>query len=223
MNGIKQRAIVFDLDDTLYPERAYVISGFTAVARAFAVQLGDPTASVRRMMELFDAVDRRLVFNRLAAERGLPNPDRTTSEMVETYRRHQPTMTPYGDVDHTLRRLRATCRLGLITDGRPVAQHGKIDTLRLRDRLDHIIVTDDWGIEFRKPHARAFEEMSRCLGAAAADCTYVGDNPGKDFVGPNQLGWRTIQIVRPDALYGDVPTAPGGEPQLRIHTLFEIT
>ena len=36
------RAVVFDLDDTLYPEREYAFSGFAAVATAFQDRLGDP-------------------------------------------------------------------------------------------------------------------------------------------------------------------------------------
>ena len=34
MSGL--HAIIFDLDDTLYPERDYVLSGFRAVAQTYA-------------------------------------------------------------------------------------------------------------------------------------------------------------------------------------------
>ena len=49
------QAIIFDLDDTLYPERAYVSSGFAAVAKAHQDRLGDPVIVVARLTTLFDA------------------------------------------------------------------------------------------------------------------------------------------------------------------------
>ncbi len=49
------RAVVFDLDDTLYPERAYVLSGFHAVAAWAEEQLKIPRrlgfAELRQLFE----------------------------------------------------------------------------------------------------------------------------------------------------------------------------
>src|SRR4030066_168009 len=42
------RAIGFDLDDTLYPERAFVLSGFGAVAGWIEAAVGLPGAGDRR-------------------------------------------------------------------------------------------------------------------------------------------------------------------------------
>ena len=32
-------------------------------------------------------------------------------------------------------------------------------------------------------------------------CVYVGDNLAKDFIAPNRLGFRTIQLMRPNKLH----------------------
>ncbi len=61
--------------------------------------------------------------------------------------------------------------------------------------------------------------MSRRLGVPAAACVYVADNPAKDFVAANALGWRTVLVKRPDALYADCPAPEGGRPQAVIDTL----
>jgi len=45
-----QRAIVFDLDDTLYPYRAFVRSGFRAVACRLVADRGIPPAAVLRVL-----------------------------------------------------------------------------------------------------------------------------------------------------------------------------
>jgi putative hydrolase of the HAD superfamily len=55
-------------------------------------------------------------------------------------------------------------------------------------------------------------------GVPAAACVYVADNPGKDFVGPNRLGWHTIQVQEKIGLYGDASPPPGGEPKATVNT-----
>ncbi|MFH1269041.1 MAG: HAD-IA family hydrolase [Planctomycetota bacterium] len=64
-------AVVFDLDDTLYPERTYAFSGFDAVASAFEDLLGDPAQTAANMRRIFEHGDRRRVFNTLLADRGI--------------------------------------------------------------------------------------------------------------------------------------------------------
>ncbi len=216
------RAVVFDLDDTLYPESAYAWSGFDAVADAFAEVLGPPDRSADRMRQLFDTPDRSRIFNAILRERGIEPTDELIGRMVAVYRSHVPNIDLHPDADSALQHLRDAYKLGLLTDGFAVAQHAKINALALRDRFDAIIVTDDWGREFWKPHTRAFEEMSRTLAIPAERCTYVADNPAKDFIAPNALGWTTIQIKRPGGVHASNPAPEGGEPQRIIATLDEL-
>ena len=46
----ERRAILFDLDDTLYSYRAFVRSGFRAVACQLAVERGLPAGRVLRVL-----------------------------------------------------------------------------------------------------------------------------------------------------------------------------
>ena len=81
--------------------------------------------------------------------------------------------------------------------------------LDLSRRVAHLIVTDRWGVEFRKPHPRAFEEFERLSGCSAAGCAYVSDNPLKDFAAPHGRGWSTVRVVRPGGLHAAEPSAAG--------------
>lgn len=230
------RAVVFDLDDTLFAERDYALSGFAAVARAFADRLGDAGRTEADMRRLFDGDHRSRVFNALVAERGLGGDASLVARMVEVYRSHSPTIRLYSDAEAAMSRLRPDHKLGLITDGRAAAQWAKIDALNLRSRLDESIVTselDSTGgastrVEsspkaappaFAKPHQRAFQLMAERLGVAPRECVYVADNPAKDFVAPNALAWLTIQIRRRDGIYRDAVTAPDGQPKHCIDSL----
>ncbi len=227
------QAVVFDLDDTLYPEREYAWSGFRAVAGAFKEELDDPDDTVADLQRLFDSEHRARVFDALLHEWFGEVDHSLVTRMVEVYRQHPPIITPYADVDAALTRLCSRYKLGLITDGRPEAQWAKIDALQLRPRFDCIIVTGDLkpgSVEaatasppsFAKPHRRAFEEMARQLGVPANACTYVADNVSKDFVAPNALGWLTVRIARADGVYCDAVCAEKGEAQRSIKSLDEL-
>jgi putative hydrolase of the HAD superfamily len=210
------RAVVFDLDDTLYAERDYAFSGFAAVAQAFAGTLGDPETCRLRMCQLFDTEHRRRVFNQLLRETGLKEDDKLISRMIKTYRSHKPAITLRDDAEAALSRLRGRYRLGVISDGFLDAQRAKIKALDLRARVDEIIITDELGREFWKPHTRAFECMSERLGVEPSVCAYVADNPAKDFIAPRKLGWRTIQVLQKDGIYWDQDAPEGGAPDFVI-------
>jgi putative hydrolase of the HAD superfamily len=87
------RAVVFDLDDTLFPERAYVLSGFRAVAFWCEDKLGiRARRAFEEMSELLDSGMRRDTFNRLCEAHG--EPQAAVSEMVGVYREHRPELAP---------------------------------------------------------------------------------------------------------------------------------
>lgn len=212
-------AVVFDLDDTLYSEREYAYSGFAAVAEAFIDRLGDPRDTAARMRRLFDSEHRPRVFNALLAELGLSEELKLVAAMIEVYRAHRPTIRLYDDAEEILKKLRPEYRLGLLTDGRSWTQGRKIDALGLRDRFDAILITSELGQGFCKPSPRPFEFISTCLQVVGSRSVYVADNPAKDFLAPNALGWMTVQIRRAGGVYSDQEPVPGGEPNQMIDTL----
>ncbi len=221
MGDADRSAIVFDLDDTLYAERAFAFSGFDAVGQVFGDRLGASDLA-ERMRVLFDTEHRHRVFNVVLDELGVDDPMPIVREMIDAFRKHKPNIRLHVDADRALTRFRPTHKLGIITDGYAVTQHGKVQALGLRSRVDAVIVTDDWGRDYWKPHPRAFEEMERLLCATGTRCSYIADNPSKDFVAPNALGWQTVMIERDDRVHADVNVANGGEPQRRIATLDEL-
>jgi len=50
----------------------------------------------------------------------------------------------------------------------------------------------------------------------------VADNASKDFVGPNGLGWATVQIVRAGGIYAEAKTADGGAAGQVVGSLDEV-
>lgn len=205
--------IVFDLDDTLYLERDYLLSGVAAlslwVAGRFGVEGFGDTA--RRL--LGDGTHPRLFDAALEMMGIVPTPA-IIAEMIGRYRAHEPRLSLAPDAARLLARLRGL-PLALVTDGHLAVQRAKVDALGLVSHgFDPIICTDQWGRDSWKPHPRAFEMIAaRWPGERIA---YIADNPAKDFVAPRSLGWCTVQIDRPGSIHGREASADTHRADCRI-------
>ena len=210
------RGVVFDLDDTLYLERAYVESGFTAVSRRLAEISARPMAEchARLTQVASDTSFRGRVFDEVLRRDPALAARVTVRDLVETYRSHEPTISLLPGAVDLLEGLRQSgLKLGMITDGPVASQRAKLTALGLSGTMDPTIVTDAWGIEFRKPHERAFERVEELWGYFGEQLVYIGDNPLKDFVAPRRRGWLSVRLVHTDQLHmreqpADVEASP---------------
>lgn len=214
------RAIVFDLDDTLYPERAYVLSGFQAVAAWAEEHLGIPTTqSLAELHRLFQDGVRGDTFNRWLESHGFQR-EVWVPQMVQVYRDRNPHITPYPEVPALLQRLRPCYRLGLVSDGSAEVQKRKLAALGLIPSFDVLVFSDEWGRGAWKPNAWPFEAVLERLRLTGPKAVYVADNPSKDFLGARQAGMWTVRVHRPEGLYSHLePPSPEHAPDVEIETL----
>ena len=188
--------IVFDLDDTLYPESDFVHSGFVA-ADAWLRREQGIEGFLERALRLFAAGQRGTIFNQALAELGAPEADALVRRLVAVYREHEPALTLEPAAEAVLAWAESRFELALITDGFAAVQARKIRALDLERRIACRIITDELGREFWKPHPAAFRKVMEVLPGPADGYVYVADNPRKDFVAPRRLGWRTLRLRRP--------------------------
>lgn len=188
--------IIFDLDDTLYPEREYVRSGFHAVAQV----LSQTSRAEEKLWKLFEegtsAIDDLLKQERIYS-------DELKQICIETYRKHTPCIALYPGVKQGLENLKNSGKqVGLITDGRPEGQREKIRSLQIERLFDTIIVTDELGgSQFRKPNVTAFRKVHEQWKIPYDDMVYVGDNVSKDFIAPKELGMNCVWVRNKEGLY----------------------
>jgi putative hydrolase of the HAD superfamily len=206
----ERRAVVFDIDDTLYLERDYVRSGFAAVGRLVRERTGMPDFA-EQAWALFLAGTRRTIFDRILAGYGISPTPSLVGELVECYRRHDPEIALLPDAATALGRLAAdpTAAIAVLTDGPLASQQAKATTLELERWAELLVFTDELGPEWSKPSPLAFALVEERLGVAAARCVYVADNPAKDFAGPVGRGWRAVRIRRPESLHAAIDSDPG--------------
>lgn len=214
--------IVFDLDDTLYLERDYAFSGFSALDRWLQQTRGiGGFADCAR--NAFTDGHRSHVFDHALATMGIEPTPRLIDEMVQLYRTHLPDLRLADDVASFFERWPADQPLALLTDGFHETQRNKVVALGLEEsRLNPIVYTDAWGAEYWKPHSRGFEFIADVFDLPPSAMAYVADNPAKDFVAPRALGWRAIQIARPGGVHVHREAAPLGRPDGVIETLDDL-
>ena len=180
VNVPSESIIVIDLDDTLYPERDFQKSGFNAILEHF--HLGAQFSASELVRVSLHGQD---VLTHL----GLNESERT--EALVIYRSHMPAITAYSDAQVFLRRACAAgCRLALATDGRSNTQRNKITALEIASYFTWILISDEIG--HVKREAEFYENFLVALSEEPS--TFIGDNPAKDFVIPNQRGWHTIML-----------------------------
>lgn len=213
--------LIFDLDDTLYPEMEYIRSAFRAVAEEFAPRLGLTTEAVESELNgLFAADPASSVFDRWLASRSL-SAELVTS-MVEVFRANEPELHLFCDSKWTLDALSGH-RLALLTDGRPSSQRYKLQALGIESAFEQILVTDEIDISCRKPSPVGFQVLLERLEVEPGLAVYVGDNPLKDFRGARQVGIGTIRVRRPCGRYSSLePPNDDCAPDAEISTLFEL-
>jgi putative hydrolase of the HAD superfamily len=214
----KWRAIVFDLDDTLYPERDYVLSGFRAVARwAEENNLAPAVAGYAQLRRLFEIGLRGAIFDHWVESLALPSIN-WVPQLVEVYRKHDPQITPSPAVPELLARLRSRYLLGLISDGYLAVQQKKLAALGLAPFFDAVVFSDEFGRDAWKPSPKPFEALLGKLGIRAEEAIYVADNTTKDFIGARGVGMRTVRLRSPQGLYRHL------EPPSALHSAeFEMT
>jgi len=215
------QGIGFDLDDTLYPERDYVLSGFKAVASWAEARIGVPSlGGFSALRRLFDKKVRGNIFQLWLEELGVPDTYGLVTRLVDIYRNHDPLLVPFPEVPGILRELASRYRLGLLSDGYLGVQQRKLAALSLGGYFHGIVFSDSWGRENWKPSQRPFKEIANLLSLEPSRIVYVADNPLKDFLGARGSGMFTVRLRRRDSEYGHLdPPSEQHAPHVTISSL----
>jgi putative hydrolase of the HAD superfamily len=196
-------AVLFDLDDTLFPQSAWLDGAWARLAEVAEAD-GVPRAQFTDALAAVAAegTDRGRIIDRALAAIG--RADVAVDGLVDAFRSHAPaSLPPYPGVPDALASLRARLPIALVTDGDPRIQNAKLDALGLDRAFDVVVLSDELGRERRKPHPAPFEAALRGLGVPAHGAVFVGDRPDKDVAGADAAGMRVIRVRTGE--YRDAP------------------
>lgn len=178
----KNTVITFDLDDTIFKEIDFLRSAYFEIADYL-----DPSDIflAGRMFSCYRKGEN--VFDYLVG-----NYKCSKDKLLSIYRNHQPNVSLTPDVEYVLEKLKSRgCKLGLITDGREIAQMNKIKALGIETYFDAILISEVTG--YTKPNLFNFELLQNKI--KGEQYVYIGDNVNKDFYAPNKLDWNTICLL----------------------------
>jgi putative hydrolase of the HAD superfamily len=212
----RRKVFVFDLDDTLYKEVDYLKSAFREIASFLEFNYG--------LSEVYNKLfyywqNGENAFENVIKEGHLPL---HVEDLLKMYRAHRPQITLGKDTRQVLDQLHQECVLGIITDGRSLTQRNKMDALGLDAYIEHqnLFISEETG--YVKPSPEPFRSLMKRY--PDSDYYYIGDNPAKDFMAPNQLGWTTVCLLDDGRnIHPQVwPTKDDYLPQKKVSSILEL-
>ncbi len=199
------RAVLFDLDDTLFDHRGCARDALEAVQAshpcfreiAFAEL---EQAHARFLEELHQdvmmgrvplEVARNERFRRLFAAAGVTAADDLARLAASTYRaRYAGARRAIAGAAALLPLVRARARIGIVSNNLLEEQREKLRVCGLDGFIDALVVSEEAGVS--KPEPAIFALALERLGCAVAEAVMVGDSWPADIAGARASGIRAI-------------------------------
>lgn len=187
-------AVAFDIDGTIYPNRAMYRVSLPIVLTH--LRLFHAFGRARRVVrEHPPKTDLRATTVEITARimgRGRDSVERLIESVV--YRRWERALTGvkmYPGVAETLAALRENgYRVGALSDF-PVRT--KLELFGIAELWDAVLSSEETG--YLKPHAEPFRRIARMLGTEPTRILYVGNSYRYDVIGARAFGMRTAHLV----------------------------
>lgn len=218
------RALIFDLDDSLFDSTKLAEKARRAAIRAIddlvvSVDI-DEDDCYEILLEVikefgsnysyhFDQLIKRIsgiskvysygIEDFISKKRMIPPPKMLVQAGVIAYHNVKFTdIKPFDDVIPFFKKVRGNyenIKICILTDGLPEKQYEKILRLKINRYLDDIIISDEVGV--RKPNVKLYRlGLERLGGLKPEECIYIGDRYIMDIIPPKKIGIYSILIHR---------------------------
>ncbi|MBQ7638175.1 MAG: HAD family hydrolase [Clostridia bacterium] len=214
------KAVIFDLDHTLFDRHATLRAIVPALRRAFSV---DETRTDDEIAAIWQYADDNFILDGWSyifaclVENGVfTSPASYEQYRSFVYENFAKTAVPFDYALPMLTRLKEKgYKIGLITNGQHALQYKKLKLIGLSYIFDEIIVSGDYMVE--KPSKEIFLLMCEKLSLEPGECVYVGDNRKNDVDGAAGAGMKTVWVQSTN-----VHQSGRSEPDAAIRTLKEL-
>ncbi|WP_405822608.1 HAD family hydrolase [Streptomyces sp. NBC_01390] len=203
------RAVVWDVDDTLFNYTAADLAGMRQhlVAEGLLEAQGSADRALLRWREITDAQWARFAAGEIGFQEqrrdrvrvflGEELTDAEADAWFDRYIGHYETAWAlFPDVLPVLDLLAASHRHGVLSNSSIRVQERKLRVLGVRDRFESVLCAAELGVH--KPDAQAFHAACDALGLPPEQVAYVGDHPEIDGRGAADAGMLSVWIDRSD-------------------------
>ena len=179
--------ICIDLDDTLYNEIDYVISGYREISKYIE---NEQKIKIRNFPKKKDVLNYKKThlqrFLKKNQVRGIP-----IKFLINILRNHKPKLSLSKKNLKKLILIRKHFKnLILVTNGRKITQRNKIKSLNINKFFREILISDEIGV--KKPNKLIYKKIFNEF--PNANKIFIGDNLSIDLKAPIRLNQKTIII-----------------------------
>ncbi|MGC4937751.1 HAD family hydrolase [Kribbella sp. DT2] len=204
------KAIIFDLDDTLFDHTTSAVTGLGKWLPELGLELSDALVAEWFAIEqvsyaawldgrLTHQGQRRARLQSFLPVLGKPVPteDAELDEVFEGYLKHyRASWSAFPDAQPALEVAQGNgWRIGVLTNGSTLQQNRKLDAIGLAPYVEVVATTETLGCS--KPVAEAYLSTCRQLGVEPADALMIGDNFELDVLGARAAGLSAEHLDRP--------------------------
>ena len=205
------RVVLFDLDDTLFDHQHCSRAGLVAVQSTYARRIDRPIDELESAYHMLleqwheKVLDGSISIDEARVERFrvLLSGEQTVATDAESqaaarcYRdAYDAAYRPVPGSIELLQRVKAECRIGIVTNHVVSAQVKKVAIIGVEPYIDELVVSEEVGVA--KPDARVFEAALSRLVGTPDEAVMIGDSWSSYIVGATGLGIRAIWLNRYD-------------------------
>ena len=191
------RAVVFDLDDTLYDCLRQCVAPAHREAAKAMVEAGlkatpDEVLEARLALSGVHALD---LDDAVAATFRSVNPLRVAEAGRRAFYERDPgPLEPYPFARDVVAKTRSVAKAVLLSTGHPATQRKKIEALGLASAFDEILLDDVFDVSMKPSKEDALSTWLSRSGFAPGEVLVVGDRPDSEIAAALRLGMRALRI-----------------------------
>lgn len=223
-DAVKTKAVLWDLDDTLYSRIAAARLTYPGMFRTYLYE-GKDDAYIEAAADFMishltrDSMIHESSFKALF-QAFPPNKIFRLADCQEYYFDHIHEHAVVGKEQlEVVKKLRSlgikTAIVTNVAEDRFAFQRNKIKALGLEPYFDAVVLSGEAGVH--KPDRRVFDLATSRLGVANEDCVFVGDNPDADIAGALGAGMEAVWID----VWGDGDRFAGNPKVHRVQSVLE--
>jgi len=206
------KALIFDLDNTLYDEKSYFLEVFRIFAKKYKLDF----EFIKELLSDDFFLKSKDIFGDVLKKIGCYSVAKQ-NELFELYKTIDCKLDLYSEAykifDFAIKK---NISLAIVTNGVLEAQKNKVKVLKLEKFTNCIIYAREFGKEYEKPHPLPFIKAIKCLKVNTSEAIYIGDHPFTDIKGAKKVGLKAIRFLNGYAKYIDYNY------NLNIESLIEI-
>ncbi len=212
---MKIKAVVFDLDHTLFDRYATIRAISADFAKHFEGRLNVCADRIAKLLCDGDSAyiyyGWKRIFEYLCDMGAFSSPPAYEEYRETLLQLFSSKAVPFTFTYTVLEEVKKRgFKTGLITNGKAEIQEKKVKLLNLEGYFDEIILCGAFGKQ--KPDSAPFTEMAKRFDATPDTLIYVGDNPICDVGGAKNAGYMTVQVLTANCT---VEGAPVGDYQIK--------